>query len=260
MPAPGRRTKNMPKFGDVDLANAVMPGHARQLEHRVTLGKATDRPPESSARGRARTVRVSCVISRCSASCRAGDRLDPAHDIGDGEFSCAFGRRADTSVKDPRPGITWWTPGMGRFSRRCRNQPSGRSCKIPRPHGIAAPPERSRRSAIGTVPAWPRHAVSIGSKRVAPAIAVTTPTPRFFAPAPAPARLQFGPRRAARGGPARRRRDDRVELELPERPLGASRPRRDRARSARPFETCRHRAAPSKRSRQTARTPRRKSG
>jgi hypothetical protein len=43
----------------------------------------------------------------------------------------------------------------------------------------AAPASASRRSAIGTVPAWPAMPVRFAASRVAPDIAVTTPTGRF---------------------------------------------------------------------------------
>jgi hypothetical protein len=43
----------------------------------------------------------------------------------------------------------------------------------------AAPASASRRSAIGTVPAWPAMPERFAASRVAPDIAVTTPTGRF---------------------------------------------------------------------------------
>ena len=83
-------------------------------------------------------------------------------------------------VKDTCPGMTLVAPGT-RIDVADGADQAVRSVRqnssIATMHS-AAPASASRRSAIGTVPAWPAMPVSAAS-RVAPAIAVTTPTGRF---------------------------------------------------------------------------------
>src|SRR5436305_148204 len=76
------------------------------------------------------------------------------------------------------PGITLVAPGNALIVPTVPTRPPSsvlQNSSIALMHS-AAPDSASRRNAIGTVPAWPAMPVSATASRVAPEIAVTTPT------------------------------------------------------------------------------------
>ena len=96
----------------------------------------------------------------------------------------------------------------------------------------AAPASASRRSAIGTVPAWPAMPVRFAASRVAPDIAVTTPTGRFCCFQHRPlldVQFDIGMQFAAR--PRRRADMIGIEAELHHAPRAWMMPSRSRASS-----------------------------
>ena len=85
-------------------------------------------------------------------------------------------------VKDTCPGMTLVAPGAALMVPTVPTSPPSsalQKASMAAMHS-AAPASASRRSAIGTVPACPAMPVRLTARRVAPAIAVTTPTARFF--------------------------------------------------------------------------------
>ena len=123
----------------------------------------------------------------------------------------------------------------------------------------AAPASASRRSAIGTVPAWPAMPVELRREPRGAAIAVTTPTGRFCCFQHRPlldVQFDIGKQFAAR--PRRRTDMIGIEPELLPSPR-ASTCRRGRARRARFRRRCRRPRGCRAAWRQTARLPRRQS-
>ena len=169
-------------IGDVDHRHAVMPCPARQFEHAKTLRRNGFRhlALQPGAQG---TVRFSWVTSICSASLRRLAIASIRRTISaTASLRCAIGRRADIDGERDLP-----RDDIGRARHRVdvadgADQPAIGSVRqnssISTMHS-AAPASASRRSAIGTVPAWPAMPVRLAASRVAPAIAVTTPTGRI---------------------------------------------------------------------------------
>ena len=75
------------------------------------------------------------------------------------------------------PGMTFPAPGRGvRRPTVATMRSSARPCASTARTSSAAAHSASRRSAMGTVPAWPASPSRPTSIRLCPAIAVTTPT------------------------------------------------------------------------------------
>jgi len=130
---PRLRTKHHGRHRDVDHRHPVMPGPARQLEHRRTFGRhSPPRTPAVSARARTARWLFLWVIRVCSAAICQKKKPSfketkyskenkkrkeiqqgiPAHDLRQRRFfRCASVRNKKpriSSVKDTRPWITWW--------------------------------------------------------------------------------------------------------------------------------------------------------
>ena len=177
-------------IGDVDHRHAVMPCPARQFEHAKTFARRPLRDIWLRSQGAQGTVRFSWVTSICSASLRRLAMLSIRRTISaTASLRCVSVAARISMVNETCPGNHIGRAGHRRgCSRRCRPARPDRCGKTPRSRQCIPRHPPARRAAAPSAPFRHGRPCRSGStaSRVAPEIAVTTPTGRLSASSTGP--------------------------------------------------------------------------
>ena len=202
-------------IGDVDHRHAVMPCPARQFEHAITFGgdRFRDLRFQPGRAGHGAVLVGDVELQRQIAP--LCDRLDAADDVGDRALAVRVGRRADVDGEGDLS-----RNDIGRAGQRVDIADGADQAvrvglgKTPRSRRCIRPRLRARRAAAPSAPCRRGRPCRSGcaASRVAPAIAVTTPTGRFCCFQHRPlldVQFDIGQQFAARRAPPRRYDRDR---------------------------------------------------
>ena len=171
---PVQRTNSMPMSVRSTSAMLSRPRPARQRAHRQPL-RRDRRTIRTSTRAQAgRPLHVHRPHVDGHAAARADRRDLPRHVLSPRRAArrCA----ASTTVNTTRPGITLVAPGGFEPAYRSNQLRHARAAPFDREHALGRGGERVLPPRLGTVPAWPAMPRISTIRRLAPLIAVTTPT------------------------------------------------------------------------------------